>query len=454
MLLINSRNKFYSSSCFLIILAENYCMRKPLLIILILFVAFKSNSQSLSEKEKQIIQYINAHLNETQNMLIETVNINSGTLNKEGVKKVGAIFSRELEKAGLHSEWVLLPDSLNRAGHLVAIRNGKKGKKIFIIGHLDTVFEPDMPANPWKMLNDSTATGQGANDMKGGDVIAIAALQALQSMHLLDNATVVVYFTGDEERAGIPTSISRKDFIERAKQCDVALGFEGAQGLHSVATARRGSSNWKLSVTANTFHSSGVFKSGYGAIYESARILNEFREQLSTEKYLTFNPGLIVGGSDVNYDESKAIGNAIGKSNIVSPSCYVSGDLRFLTEEQKEAARKKMKEIVAHHLKGTNAEIKFSDGIPAMEPTEGNNKILKILDKATRDMGIGESIAGDPGGRGAGDISYVAKYVDCLDGLGASGNGAHAPGETINLKEFPYLIQRAAILMFRLINKD
>ena len=262
-------------------------------------------------------------------MLIETVNINSGTLNKEGVKKVGAIFSRELEKAGLHSEWVPLPDSLNRAGHLVAIRNGKKGKKIFIIGHLDTVFEPDMPANPWKMLNDSTATGQGANDMKGGDVIAIAALQALQSMHLLDDATVVVYFTGDEERAGTPTSISRKDFIERAKQCDVALGFEGAQGLHSVATSRRGSSNWKLSVTAITFHSSGVFKSGYGAIYESARILNEFREQLSTEKYLTFNPGLIVGGSDVNYDESKAIGNAIGKSNIVSPSCYVSGDLRF-----------------------------------------------------------------------------------------------------------------------------
>ena len=89
-----------------------------------------------------------------------------------------------------------------------------------------------------------------------------------------------------------------------------------------------------------------------------------------------------------------------------------------------------------------------------MEPTEGNNKILQILNNATKDMGIGETIAGDPGSRGAGDISYVAKYVDCLDGLGASGNGAHAPGETINLKEFPYLIQRAAILMYRLIHSD
>ena len=429
-------------------------MSKPALIILVFFVALQAKSQSLSQKEKQIIQYIDQHLPDAKRLLIETVNINSGTLNKVGVQKVGTIFSKELEKAGLHSEWVPLPDSLNRAGHLVAMRNGKKGKKLFIIGHLDTVFEPDMPANPWKQLNDSTATGQGANDMKGGDVIAIAALQALESLHLLDDATVVVYFTGDEERAGTPVSVSRKDFIERAKQCDVALGFEGAQGLQSVATARRGSSSWKLSVTANTFHSSGVFKYGYGAIYESARILNEFREQLSTEKYLTFNPGLIIGGSDVHYDESKASGQAIGKSNIVSPSCYVSGDLRFLTEAQKESARNKMKEIVAKHLNGTKAEIKFTDGIPAMEPTDGNNKILQILNKATKDMGIGETIAGDPGSRGAGDISYVAKYVDCLDGLGASGNGAHAPGETINLKEFPYLIQRAAILMYRLIHSD
>jgi glutamate carboxypeptidase len=65
-------------------------------------------------------------------------------------------------------------------------------------------------------------------------------------------------------------------------------------------------------------------------------------------------------------------------------------------------------------------------------------------------MGLGPANAGDPGSRGAGDISYVAKYVDCIDGLGASGKGAHAVGETINLKEFPLLIQRAAILIYRL----
>jgi glutamate carboxypeptidase len=428
-------------------------MKKILSLTAFILIYANAFSQ-LSATEQKIVAYINQHMSDANNMLIESVNINSGTLNKEGVKQVGALFTKALEKAGLQSEWILLPDSLKRAGHLVASRKGKKGKKIFIIGHLDTVFEPDMPANPWKQLNDSTATGQGANDMKGGDVIAIIALQALQSMHLLDDANIIVYFTGDEERAGTPTSISRKDFIERAKQCDVALGFEGANGLHSVATARRGASGWKLSVTGNTFHSSGVFKGGYGAIYEAARILNEFREQLSNEQYLTFNPGLIVGGSDVVFNDEKATGQTIGKTNIVAPNCYVTGDLRFLTETQKENARAKMKAIVANHLKNTNANITFSDGIPAMEPTKGNEQLLATLNKVSIDLGIGETKAGDPGSRGAGDISYVSKYVDCLDGLGASGNGAHAPGETINLKEFPYLIQRAAILIYRLIQEN
>jgi glutamate carboxypeptidase len=313
-----------------------------------------------------------------------------------------------------------------------------------------------MPFTPFTRLNDSTATGQGANDMKGGDVVVIAALQALQSMQLLDDAAITVYFTGDEEKAGLPTSVSRKDFIERAKTSEIALGFESANGLHTVATARRGSSSWKLNVTAKTGHSSGIFStgSGYGAIYEAARIIDRFRTELGNEKYLTFNPGLIIGGSDMQYDETKARGEALGKTNIISPAVVVTGDLRFLTEPQKESAREKMRSIVAKSLDGTRAEIRFQDGIPSMEPTEGNNRVLRIIDTMTKDMGIGYTQAGDPGSRGAGDISYVARYLDSIDGLGASGRGAHAAGETINLKEFPLLVQRAALLIYRLTHTD
>ena len=440
----------------------------PLLILSICMITNqKLNAQNtntstvLNEEEQKVIDYIDANMPRAIALLKESVNINSGTLNIAGVKKVGEIFAREFEKANFKTQWINMPDSLRRAGHLVAttgfnnepvLKNNPKRKKLFLIGHLDTVFEPDMPANPFTMLNDSTATGQGVNDMKGGDVVMIIALQALHAQGLLKDADIIAYLTGDEEHAANPREISRRDFIERAKQTDIALAFEGANGLNSVATARRGASGWSLNVKAKTGHSSGVFtpNAGYGAIYEAARIVNEFRVQLSTEKYLTFNPGVFIGGSEMNYDASKSSGAAIGKTNIISPSATVTGDLRFLTEEQKINARKKMSAIVANNLAGTKATIKFTDGIPSMAPTEGNNKLLEVISGVTKDMGLGVTMAGDPGSRGAGDISYIAAYVDCIDGLGASGKGAHAPGETINLKEFPFLIKRAALTIYRL----
>ena len=410
-----------------------------------------SLAQKLTKAEQQIANNITAQMTTTMELLKESVNINSGTFNIAGVKKVGELYAKELTALGFTIEWISLPDSLKRAGHLVAKRVGKEGKKLFLIGHLDTVFEPDMTANPFTMLNDSTATGQGVNDMKGGDVLVIAALKALQKQHLLDDATITIYFTGDEENAGEPVAISRADFIDRAKQHDIALAFEGAVGLTKVATARRGASEWKLEVTGEQGHSSGIFaKGGYGSVYEAARIVNQFREQLSNEQYLTFNPALFLGGSETDYNDAAQKGTASGKTNIISPKTVVIGDLRFLTAAQKEKARTAMRQIVDQHLAGTNAVIQFKDGIPSMPPTPGNEALVKLLNDISLALQYGAVSAGDPGSRGAGDISYVADYLDCLDGLGASGKGAHAPGETINLTEYRKLIQRAALLIYRL----
>ncbi len=422
------------------------------LFVLFGFTVSQVQAQVLTTHEQRVASSIESSHTDAIALLKESANINSGSLNIEGVKKVGAIYARELEKAGFTCTWVAMPDSMRRAGHLVAERKGKKGKKLFLIGHLDTVFEPDMPFTPFTLINDSTATGQGVNDMKGGDVIMIKALQALHAEGLLDDVTITAYFTGDEERGGDPVSVSRGDFVERAKKHDIAIGFEGATGLNTIATARRGSSGWTLQVKAKTGHSSTIFKesSGYGAIYEAARIINEFRTALSSEKYLTFNPGLFIGGSEMSYDPTKASGAAIGKDNIISPAVTVTGDLRFLTEQQKENARQTMRGIVSKNLSGTSASIVFEDGIPSMAPTPGNEAVLKVIDGVSRSLGKGVSVAGDPGSRGAGDISYIAAYLDCVDGLGASGNGAHAPGETINLNDITFLTQRAALLIYRL----
>ncbi|MFM7645185.1 MAG: M20/M25/M40 family metallo-hydrolase [Sphingomonadales bacterium] len=405
----------------------------------------------LSSIEAGICKSIVEQWASTMGLLQQSVDINSGTYNIKGVRAVGDLYATELRALGFTVEWVNLPDSMQRAGHLVAYRKGTQGKKLFLIGHLDTVFEPDMPSNPFTKLNDSTATGQGVNDMKGGDVMIIAALKALHQQKLLDNTTITVYMTGDEENAGYPREVSRGDFITRAKEHDIALAFETASGMGTIATARRGASGWQLEVEGKQAHSSGVFgTAGYGSIYEAARIINGFRERLSKEQYLTFNPGLIVGGSEVSYNQEAQQGTVAGKTNIISPRTYANGDLRFISEEQKENARSVMREIVSQSLPGTKATISFVDGIPSMPPTEGNTKLASQLSDVSIALGFGKVTPGNPGSRGAGDISYVAQYLNCLDGLGASGRGAHAPGETINLYEYPKLTQRTAILLYRL----
>jgi len=109
-----------------------------------------------------------------------------------------------------------------------------------------------------------------------------------------------------------------------------------------------------------------------------------------------------------------------------------------------------MRSIVAGNLPGTKASIRFSDGIPSMPPTKGNSALASMVNTISEAMGAGSVVEGNPGARGAGDISYVARYLDCLDGLGASGKGAHAPGETIHLGEYPSLIKRTALLLYRL----
>ena len=426
-------------------------MKKQLCLAVLLLFIVKSNAQTLTKVEEQIIQTVDVHMSATIQLLKESVNINSGTFNVKGVKKVGEMYGKELAALGFTIQWIAMPDSLKRAGHLVAYKKGKKGKKLFLIGHLDTVFEPDMPPNPFTMLNDSTATGQGVNDMKGGDVLMIAALKSLYKQGLLDDVSITIYMTGDEENAGHPREVSRGDFINRAKQHDMALGYETASNMGIVATARRGASDWQLEVEAKQAHSSGVFgNAGYGAIYEAARIINEFREKLGNEQYLTFNPGLFIGGSEVTYNNKKQKGAVSGKTNIISPKTVVIGDLRFLSEQQKEKARAAMREIVGKSLPNAKATITFRDGIPSMPPTEGNEALAKLVNNVSMDLNYGEVKAGNPGSRGAGDISYVAEYLDCIDGLGASGKGAHAPGETINLKEYPKLIKRTALLIYRL----
>jgi glutamate carboxypeptidase len=398
-------------------------------------------------------------------LLEKIVDINSGTMNLPGVVQVKDVMEPQLQALGFTTRWVPMEQLDGRAGDLVAehpcpLGKGKCGKRILLIGHMDTVFEPTSSFQAYSIVPGTegrVATGPGVCDMKGGLVVMLSSLKAMKVAGALDKAEVTIVLSGDEERHGTPTSVSRKDMIDAAKHSDLALEFEnamregGVDGRDAVRIGRRSATSWKLETSGKTGHSSGVFGAsmGDGAVYEMARILDEFRRELP-EPGLTYNVGLLLGGATVQQNANHTGGEATGKTNVIPPVALALGDLRCLNEEQTERVKKKMQAIVRDHLAKTGALITFEDGYPAMGVTPASEALLAKLQAVNATLGYAPEVVTDPVFGGAGDIAFVAPYVPGLVGVGAMGAGAHAEGETVYLDSLSKQAKRMAVLMYRL----
>lgn len=409
-------------------------------------------SAALASAEQLMIRTVDSEQQRTIGMLQHWVDQNSGTMNLAGVEAVRRMIEPEFRSLGFKTQWIDMR-AAGRAGHLVARHIGSRhGKRLLLIAHLDTVFEADSPFQRWIRKGDQ-ASGPGAGDDKGGIAVIVAALRAMQAAGTLNNANITVFLTGDEEDAGNPRSISRRDLIAEGKKSDVALDFEDLaqeNGQDMGSIARRSAGSWTLTVTGRSAHSAGVGPGNYGAIYELARILDQFRRDLSEDK-LTYNVGLVGGGQTAELDAEKIRLKASGKTNIIAASAIARGDLRAISQDQIERTRTKMRSIVAQSLAGAHSEISFNDdNYPPMPPTMGNRALLARLNKVNADLGLAEMGELDPAKRGAGDISFVAADVDGLVGLGPASDGSHTASETVDIPSIFKQAKRAAILMSRL----
>jgi len=401
--------------------------------------------QALTLEEQRLIAAVDAGKDDFAADLGQAVQIDSATENLAGVRQLGELFARQLAELGFDSRFVPLPASTGRAGHLVAEHRGTKGKRVLLIGHLDTVF----PGANFKREGDQVS-GAGVADMKGGDIVLIHALRALHRAGLLADTQIIVVMSGDEEAPGSPVAITRRDLLDAAKRSDVALAFESA--IENTGTvARRGFASWTLEAQGATGHSSGMFSAavGSGSVFETARILSGFYEQLRQLDGITINPALIAGG--VEAELTRTGGTVSGKANIIAQRTLVRGDLRTLSAAQLAEARARMEAVVSKHLPRTSAELTFlDDAYPAMAPTPENYALLAQLDQASRDLGYAEITAFDPRGRGAGDVAFVSPPLPGLDGLGLGGKGEHTVHESADLSRAPELVKRSALLIYRL----
>lgn len=429
-----------------------------LIIVIILGSSFFTESlcaqETLSDTEKLIIADVEASFEQQLSFLEKVVNISSGSSNLKGVRKTGDAFMTEFGQLGFENRWIDMPKEMGRAGHMYSKKTfGNGGKNIMLIGHLDTVFPHDSPFQKY-VRNGDKATGPGITDMKDGNVIILYALKTLIEGGHLKQGSVSVFFTGDEESTGKPLSISRGEMIEVAKASDIALNFESGSKGYAVI-GRRGSSGWKLNVSGKRAHSAGVFNEsvGAGAIFEASRILNGFYNEVKGEHGLTFNPGVIAGGTFVNKNDGGSNYSAFGKSNVVAQKVIVKGGLRFLSDEQLQRARKKMSDVVLRNLPVTDASIEFIDSYPAMTETAANRALLAKLSDVSVAMGMEPLKAYDPTKRGAADISFVAPHVTSMDALGGSGGGSHTPNEWADLISIKQATQRTAVFLYRLLNE-
>jgi glutamate carboxypeptidase len=421
-------------------------------VLLVLLCVAGSASAAPSSAERALVKRVQAQQESSIALLEQIVNVNSGTMNFAGVRKVADMLRPRFEALGFQVRW---EDgaAFGRAGHLIAEHPGR-GRHVLLIGHLDTVFEPNHPFQRFERVDAQTVRGPGTSDMKGGLVVALAALTALAESKALEGMHITMVMTGDEEDSGRPLSLARASLVAAAKAADVAIGLEnGADDPKTALTARRGYTGWQIDVKARSAHSSQIFADqvGAGAIYELARILHQFYEEMHGEELLTFNPGLIAGSTQLNFDAKVLRAETFGKDNIVAPVAVATGDLRTISAEQLHRAQERMRKIVAASLPHTSATLTFRDSYPPMPPTEGNRKLLSLYDSVSRDLGFGPVTAVDPRRAGAADISYVADHVEmAIDGVGLLGRGNHTPDEVADLRTFPVQAQRLAVLLLRL----
>ena len=174
--------------------AKNRRLALPAVILALLAgAAATTAANELSPDERRIAGYVDEHQADLLTLLEQSVRIDSATENLAGVKQAGAFYRSELEQLGFASRWIDLPPEVKRAGHLFAERAGPRGRRLLLIGHLDTVLKGGSSRREGDKL-----IGSGAGDMKGGDTVLLVALRALHSIGALDGTQIIVALTGDE----------------------------------------------------------------------------------------------------------------------------------------------------------------------------------------------------------------------------------------------------------------
>lgn len=399
---------------------------------------------SLDADEQDFVSWLDSQEDNMVALLERITNINSGSLNQAGVDEVAAIFSEELRQLGfsissLPGEVINMPScpgsdySIDVTEHVLASKPGR-GTRLLLMGHLDTVFPPESPFQTFRR-NPDMMYGPGVADMKGGLVIMLYALKALNQFGDLQEKAITILLNSDEEMGSLS---SRKYLEQQAQLHDYGLVFESSSN-DNLVRQRKGLGQARFVVHGLASHAGSAHQQGRSAIKELAYKIVELESMTDYESGITVNVGVISGGE---------------ARNTVAPCAEALVDLRYPEIQQGLDSVARFEDIfdTVFSYAVDSGEISTESWINLHRPPKiATAESDYLLEKAVA-IGrlLGQQLGITDSGGGTDGSLTQAVGLPTLDSLGSAGTGAHSNREEARVSSLVERAKLSSVLIHRL----
>ena len=373
----------------------------------------------------RLVEFRLQHFTERQGAIVETirqmVEIESPTDNKQATDQLGRWLAQKFEALGGHGKFHRAAEF---GDHLQVDFPGKTSRNpVLLLGHMDTVYPLGTLAKMPCRMRDGRLYGPGAYDMKSGIALMLYAIDALRDQSGQMPRPTTVLLVSDEE---VGSDSSRRITEELAKKSAAVLVLEPSYGPKgALKTARKGVGEFQLKVNGKSAHAGLDFDKGHSAILELARQVERVSRFSDRKRGLTVNVGLVRGGTRVN---------------VIPAEASAAIDVRVASAADAAVITRKLRSLrpVDRHCK-----LDITGGVERM-PMERKGGVLALYRQAAAlARQVGWKLEEAAVGGGSDGNLTAALGIPTLDGLGGVGEGAHAPHESIVIRELP---RRAALV--------